>query len=625
MVWRSARICVIAVAIAAVIPACSGGSAPVTLHVEIRDLPANAKGNVVISGPGAFHAQVSRTVTLAVRRATYRIDIRGVPIGASTYYPQNLVMSVGAPGSVIIDYAEQVPATTKVLDGRNLRLAPGTLATSSSITFARGSPGAALTAGEVLVVNPGPAFPNGLIGRVRGVSPGATAVTVMLGPAGLRDAIPRGAWHTRLPIDPTGSIGLKSGALTCSVGASVSATASASLNGYVDFDFAWGFATPNYVKLVGGVTENGSAKETVKNAGECKLTADSSAYPLPSFTFPLGPFVIEVNPEFVVHGEASGTFTSGPQFGFTQSAWAKAGFSWGTPDGSNQDLHPIAGAGASFKAIPPVEAPSEDDWAGFGPQLDFNIDFINGGPFINMLLGINIKNDQQSDGTYKYTGTSQLRFSVGVRANWGPLNFSVSQPFTLQGSTLFEGTYGTPSPTPTPSPISSPRPAVGCKVLAPTADPIDLAAALPGRALTLHSAVANQNGALTQPPGTGPASDQPGSAASCQWLGPATTPSPPYETPYSINAVLSIVPYIDATVAQQAWNRQAGPPVPGLSDPTGIGDAARWEFPGIEDANATLSVRAGRFLFTIATTETGSTLKADTEALARAVAHQLPH
>ncbi len=426
--------------------ACSGhGGARgnVQLTIRITDLPAGTGGSVLVTGPDAYRARLTRTTTLRVAAGRYRVAASGVRAGADTFYPQDLMMRVMAPGSLLIDYAEQVPPTTKVLDGAHLGLAPGTTADGGVLAFEPGSAGAAVHAGDVIVIGQGRQTPRGLVRRVVSVSERAGEVLVRIAPGGLRDAIPRGSLRVRLPVDPTASLGLGGGA--CGSGSKFTGSASASVSGWVDFDIAWGFATPNFIKLVGGVNETADASLSVADQGYCKVAKDSEALTLPSFPLPLGPFELTVTPKFVAHGEARGTFTVGPGYGFHESGWAKAGFTWGTPDGSNQDLHPIYGAGASYTATPPTEAAEENLWAGAGPQVDFDIEGFNGGPFVNFLGGMTVDNKQQTDGSYHYSVSGDTKLNVGIRADWGPLQFSVSQPFTLTSRTLFQGDYGTPT------------------------------------------------------------------------------------------------------------------------------------------------------------------------------------
>jgi hypothetical protein len=152
---------------------------------------------------------------------------------------------------------------------------------------------------------------------------------------------------------------------------------------------------------------------------------------------------------------------------------------------------------------------------------------------------------------------------------------------------------------------------------------IDLTHVLPGRPSTLASAVPNQDGALTQIPGPGPGGDQPGSAASCQWIGQHVTPRPPYYFPFQTNVTLSIVPYATPAIALQAWNSEPHQNVSGWPNPTGIGTASRWVLPGPQDGHASLEVLASRFVYAVAITEADAQLATDTQALARAVSGQL--
>ncbi|TAM85303.1 MAG: hypothetical protein EPN43_11785 [Jatrophihabitans sp.] len=600
------------------------------LEITITDLPTGATAAVRVSGPGGFRTTVTASKALDVVDGRYRIAANPVRVGATTYYTQGRGVEVSAPGTVVVDYAEQVPDTTKVLPAGDAGLVPGTDPRGATLEFLPGTTGARARPGDVLVIAAGPLTAHTLFRTVVAVTPAAGRVEVAVTPAQLRDAIPRGRLRARLPIDPSASLVLKNSDGTCSAGVSgptgdFTANAQASITGGVDFDIAWGFITPNYVKLVGEVSEQAGASLTVTAVVSCKVSKDSPGVDGPEFTIDLGPVPIVVTPELVAHAEAKGTVAVTKGYGFTESGSAKAGFTWGTPDGSNQDLHPITGAQAHFSAGPPPEDPTETMYAGAGPQVNFNLDGIDGGPYINFLGGITLTNKATSGGRYRVDVSSSSRLNVGVRLNWGPLNFSVSQPIDLASSTLYTATYGgvaTTTAGPSPTATAGPPAGAGCAVDAPAPVALDLATALPGQPLSLVNAAPNQNGVLTQPPT--PGQDAPGSAAECQWNGPAVTPSPPYQFPNSVSALLSIVPYSSARVAQAAWQQQAGQPVPGWPDP-GVGDAARWDFPGPQDGHADLSVLRGRFVYSVAATASapvdvvGSALR-----LASAIAGQLP-
>lgn len=84
------------------------------------------------------------------------------------------------------------------------------------------------------------------------------------------------------------------------------------------------------------------------------------------------------------------------------------------------------------------------------------------------------------------------------------------------------------------------------------------------------------------------------------------------------------MPYASAAVARVAWQRQAEPPVPGWPNPTGLGDAARWDFPGPEDGHASLSVLDGRYIYSVADTESAASLAPDAIAIAQTLTTQLP-
>ena len=134
-----------------------------------------------------------------------------------------------------------------------------------------------------------------------------------------------------------------------------------------------------------------------------------------------------------------------------------------------------------------------------------------------------------------------------------------------------------------------------------------LASALHGQPMMLASAAVNTVPAPA-PGATGPGSDAPGSAASCQWTGSRVAPVAPYFFKYDIVVTLSVVPYPTPALAQAAYEFQlrqnrrfAGsasiPPVRGVGEAFLAG-------PGPQDGNAVLVVRTDSFVFGVTVTAT---------------------
>ena len=125
------------------------------------------------------------------------------------------------------------------------------------------------------------------------------------------------------------------------------------------------------------------------------------------------------------------------------------------------------------------------------------------------------------------------------------------------------------------------------------------------------------NDAIPPDPGqvtSGPGTDSPGSATTCQWTGRRINPIPPLYLPVDLKILLSIVRYPSASQAGQAEAADTTlppPPVPPQFALPKIADGASYVGPGPEDGGVSVDVQAGQYDFNV-------TVMADADQFSRA-------
>ncbi len=190
---------------------CSGGGStvstvnPGTLTVNIIDLPPGVAANVSVTDPNGQVLQLVSSQTLTTTTAgVYNVTASSVPVGTSTYHAtaptQQVTMTADGTATVTVDYYNIIPNTTKVLDQtgtQSLMLSPdgNTLQISSSSNVAL-----SLKPGDVLVVPPSAAAPDGLLRKVLSVSDSGGIVVVVTAPATLADEVTRAQISAGVPI-----------------------------------------------------------------------------------------------------------------------------------------------------------------------------------------------------------------------------------------------------------------------------------------------------------------------------------------------------------------------------------------------------------------------------------------
>lgn len=168
---------------------------PATLTVTVTGLAEGVPADVLLRG-GGVDRHLTGTLTLSVPPGRY--VLRGLPVRgtSSDLYPVlgEAVVQAPAGGSpkAEVEYADEVPHTTKVLDPGSFGLVGA--ATDEPLVFAPGSaPARTLAAGDVLVAGIGPATPEGLMRKVTATGRDDRGrVLVSTAPATIRDAMPRG-------------------------------------------------------------------------------------------------------------------------------------------------------------------------------------------------------------------------------------------------------------------------------------------------------------------------------------------------------------------------------------------------------------------------------------------------
>lgn len=393
--------------------------------------------------------QSERTVTsdtdLKVPPGNY--VVRGLAVGggekdAPVYAPsvtsQEVTVSSSAGATVKVEYGllqTKISPETRVADDTASASLTSLVQGSdgrTTLTFAGGNPQiAALKAGEILVLGPSSAAPEGHFGRV--VSNDGT--TVVTEPAAMQDVIQQGAFvlQQTLEADGTGVV-LPQGVRPSEVGgcldvnrtldakagtggaaAGLKVTVSGTLCLSLDVDWNMTFKLP---KLVNGelVTPPpdiylDSSVSTKLNDRKTNLKVSASAlvgtpYGEAPFEFPeiavtvleykfknievwTGPVLWVITPVLSVDIGAGGTVTAGVKFGMNTDGTAGGGFSY---DGDNGRTDAWGTSTLSFTPEWPVFNSALNLKAFVEPSVAFNIYGI-AGPFLGLQPYIRFKTD----------------------------------------------------------------------------------------------------------------------------------------------------------------------------------------------------------------------------------------
>src|SRR5262249_22393364 len=179
-----------------------------SLAVSIAGLPVGTNANVTISGPNGFSTSVTADQTFqGLVLGIYTISASAVSTASATYHPsvpsQTVSVVNSSTVSASVDYANIVPATTKVLDALGMQTlllsaddATISISTSSNVAMQ-------LQAGDVLVSAPAAAVPTGLAFKISSVTISGNQVILTGSPASLADVFKQATIHLEQAIDPT--------------------------------------------------------------------------------------------------------------------------------------------------------------------------------------------------------------------------------------------------------------------------------------------------------------------------------------------------------------------------------------------------------------------------------------
>jgi uncharacterized repeat protein (TIGR03803 family) len=162
------------------------------LTVDVTGLPAGSPAAVTVAGPAGLNVPVSDTRFIDGPEGIYTVTAGGVAIGKTTYYAtaptQSVALAKGQSGTVVVNYYNIVPTTTKVLDNEGmagLQKSPD----GSTITMSSESAVAAsLQPGDTLASAATSVIPYGLLVKILTVSLAGGTVTATVQPATLEDA-----------------------------------------------------------------------------------------------------------------------------------------------------------------------------------------------------------------------------------------------------------------------------------------------------------------------------------------------------------------------------------------------------------------------------------------------------
>src|SRR5579864_7722854 len=179
-----------------------------SLVISIAGLPTGTNASVTISGPNGFAATITADQTFQnLVLGTYTISASPVSTASATYHPsvrsQTVSVVNSSTVSTSVNYANIVPATTKVLDALGMQTlslsaddATISISTSSNVAMQ-------LQAGDVLVSAPAAAAPTGLAFKISSVTNSGGQVILTGSPATLAYVFKQATIHLEQTIDPT--------------------------------------------------------------------------------------------------------------------------------------------------------------------------------------------------------------------------------------------------------------------------------------------------------------------------------------------------------------------------------------------------------------------------------------
>lgn len=249
-----------------------------------------------------------------------------------------------------------IPPTTEVLSD-DAREALTSVGADGTLTFAAASGvGDALEADDVVVSEPTPAAPEGLLRRVTAVRTEGDEVIVETAGATLRDAVHEGSLHVSVRLQPSDlerSVALHSGVTVqdfshtidtdFGTGGLLQATGSLTIDPILDLDIGLScndkflgvcVEIPDLnVRVRVGVTE--TAELTIEGSEELDFDEELpiAAHDFAPMTFFIGPVPVVLTPRLVIYLTASGSLSAELTFDATQDLTLAGGFEYDSDTG----------------------------------------------------------------------------------------------------------------------------------------------------------------------------------------------------------------------------------------------------------------------------------------------------
>ncbi len=500
---------ILAVATAVILLAGVGGGLaltllrPTQLTVLIQDVPRSTQASVLIVGPGGFSRHLANSKTLTVPAGRYRVQASPEPDGSSMVYPTNAITYISVPSNssrkVVVDYADIVPATTKVGTPAMLN---GATVTKSAILAPSSNPGVTnLKAGDILVFGQTPETPKGLLVRVTAVTTTSGMTTLTVTPAPITAALTRAKINLVIHFKPTLATGLVdfsgssstsfisdqlggpvaaaalsktalvklswsphlpayalaagqstplcSGSQASGVAVTVNPTASVALSLTATISGSWGFTSGPQFRMVISGNETALAELQADLTGSCSDSATMTLYDLPPVDVQIGPLPIVIVPQVQMHGSFQADLHGFVTLGAKQSITAYGGVVY-----KNGKIHLIRGLSASASLIGKGGASASLEVSG-GPRLLLSIEDQDAGPYMEVLGDVQAKvsaTKPSTAGVYAgcggYVG-AEVHF-FGINAAAGPWGLS------CKSVKLWPKAVSTPSYKPSPTSSSVP-------------------------------------------------------------------------------------------------------------------------------------------------------------------------
>lgn len=414
-----------------------------TLQIAVADVPAGARADVVVEGPGGFRHDIERTTSLDVGPGRY--VVAAAPLHQATAvdfgFPSRAVaiVAAGHTSTVAIDYDTVVPDTTRVLDASQLRATTGVAITPSTVSGPVAILGSERT-GDVIAAGIGLLTPDGLLRRVKSVDRSGEMEVLTTTAANLEDAIPSGEFDESFSLTATGAATALtpqsdvvraehaqpagfSGALSvdwhgaqCGGQVGLVPDFSLSIMPTVTFAAKWGLLRAKELKFEASVSEEATLKWATEAAAFCSLEGDTPALRFGSFTFFVGPVPVVVVPTLTGHGSLDGSFPLPGPAGFTQAASGQLGVEW--KNGRVSTPNPSLAV-----TITPVQGGSysEELSASLGPRITFAV-YDLAGPYVGISLGAQYRPDDGSVHAF-------VRASAGISFKFLGFSTSADVPF----------------------------------------------------------------------------------------------------------------------------------------------------------------------------------------------------